>query len=448
MGGPLVPRRCPGNLGAGQVHAWVEGSTQNVFPRYRTLGLRRARNGFSPHPFSSIDSLNGMTAPNHWSEIPPAAAELTVSSGSGRSCPNLGRRIALSILCLLLLSGLLVIALNVTEETGVLGLLAGLTLALIPVVIVLPAILWLDRFEAEPVPQLLFAFGWGAVVATAAALLVNTYSLALLASSAKSVNVTAVLVAPWVEEGLKGLAVVAVYLWRREEFDGIVDGIVYAGLAGLGFAFTENVFYLGKAFQDSGSSGLAVTFVLRAIFGPFAHPLFSMAIGVGLGISVGARQGWLRICAPIAGTAIAVLLHAAWNFSAIAGLRGFIWAYLLFQLPIFIGAVAFALWARRRESRLIDRNLRPYIANGWFTTDEGRMLASTKLRSEARSWAATANGAAGLAAMRSFQRSATELAFARDRSTRAKLSSNQAVVEATLLYEASAARLGFIQSPN
>ncbi|MGL5828698.1 MAG: PrsW family intramembrane metalloprotease, partial [Angustibacter sp.] len=324
----------------------------------------------------------------------------------------------------------------------------GLTLALIPVVIVLPTILWLDRFEAEPVPQLLFAFGWGAIVATASALLVNTYSLALLASSADSFNVTAVLVAPWVEEGVKGLAVLAVYLWRREEFDGIIDGIVYAGLAGLGFAFTENVFYLGKAFQEAGTSGLAVTFVLRAIFGPFAHPLFTMAIGVGLGISVGSRRSWLRALAPIAGLIIAVTLHAAWNLSALAGFRGFVWAYVLFQLPIFLGAISFALWARRRESRLIRRNLWPYVHNGWFTEEEGRMLASTALRSEARAWAASVHGATGLAAMRSFQRLATELAFARDRGTRARLTADQSVVEATLLYEASAARLGFIPNPN
>ena len=77
-----------------------------------------------------------------------------------------------------------------------------------------------------------------------------------------------------------------ILLWRRQEFDGVVDGIVYAGLAGLGFAFTENVLYLGRALQEDGAAGLVVTFVLRCLFGPFAHPLFTMAIGIGLGIAV------------------------------------------------------------------------------------------------------------------------------------------------------------------
>ena len=61
-------------------------------------------------------------------------------------------------------------------------------------------------------------------------------------------DTTAVLVAPWIEEAAKGAAVLLVLLFRRREFDGVVDGIVLAGLSGVGFAFTENVLYFGRAF--------------------------------------------------------------------------------------------------------------------------------------------------------------------------------------------------------
>jgi RsiW-degrading membrane proteinase PrsW (M82 family) len=180
----------------------------------------------------------------------------------------------------------LLLLLVVGGDTGVVGLVAGVVFALVPVFIVVPCLLWLDRFEAEPPTLLVFAFAWGAVVATFVALVVNTYSLALLRDAGGDISTTAVVVAPWVEESCKGAVVLLVLLWRRREFDGVVDGIVYAGLAGAGFAFTENVLYLGRALSESGTAGLAVTFVLRCVVGPFAHPLFTMAIGIGLGVAV------------------------------------------------------------------------------------------------------------------------------------------------------------------
>ncbi len=37
------------------------------------------------------------------------------------------------------------------------------------------------------------------------------------------------------------------FLFRRQNFDGITDGLVLAGITATGFAFTENVLYLGNA---------------------------------------------------------------------------------------------------------------------------------------------------------------------------------------------------------
>ena len=64
-------------------------------------------------------------------------------------------------------------------------------------------------------------------------------------------DVTAVFVAPWFEEAAKGAAVLLVLVFRRREFDGVVDGIVLAGLSGVGFAFTENILYLASAYDGS-----------------------------------------------------------------------------------------------------------------------------------------------------------------------------------------------------
>ena len=58
--------------------------------------------------------------------------------------------------------------------------------------------------------------------------------------------------APIVEEALKAAILVRFYLARKDEFDGVVDGVIYAAMVGLGFAFAENVDYYGRAFQQGG----------------------------------------------------------------------------------------------------------------------------------------------------------------------------------------------------
>lgn len=380
-----------------------------------------------------------------WTAVPSAAAAVRRGGAVRRSARSRVVRALLTALVVVLFLALGLVTLAIIgSDTGVTGLVTGFVVALVPVLVVVPALLWLDRFEAEPTSLLWFAFAWGAVVATFVALLVNSYSLVLLQDAGGDISATAVLVAPWVEETAKGSVVLLVLLARRREFDGVVDGIVYAGLAGVGFAFTENVLYLGRALQDTGTAGLAVTFVLRAVFGPFAHPLFTMATGIGLGVAATTRRRWLRVVAPLAGWLCAVGLHALWNLSAVAGLRGFVTIYVLVQMPIFLAAVGFAVWARRREGRLIGRHLQVYEHNGWFTPHEVVMLTSMPQRRAARAWARSVAGSTGLQAMRAFQAAATELAFLRARMARDTAPTDAREVEKTLLREIATDRYGFV----
>lgn len=383
-----------------------------------------------------------------WSTLPSRAATVPPSVVRPTPRSNAGRILLVVLAGLVMLALALLVVLMIGSDTGPIGFVAGFVFSLVPVAIVLPALLWLDRLEAEPVPQLLFAFGWGAVVATFIALVVNSYSLAVLTQNGGDVTTAAVLIAPWVEESAKGAAVLVIFLWRRREFDGVVDGIVYAGLAGLGFAFTENVLYLGRSLQESGSAGLVVTFVLRGVFGPFAHPLFTMAIGIGLGVASRTPRLWLRVVAPVAGLLVAVLLHGLWNLGAVAGLRGFVGAYVAVQIPVFAAAVAFAIWARWREAKLIRRHLQVYVASGWFTPAEVGMLGSMAERRRARAWAQQVGGSRGRRAMRGFQSAATELAFARDRATRAALDAEAVAIERDLLRQITAQRYGFVGAGN
>ena len=151
---------------------------------------------------------------------------------------------------------------------------------------------WLDRYEPEPARYRLAALGWGAVAAVALSF-VGEQLLFGLPGANQFVNTA--IAAPFIEESAKGLFLVAIVVFRRAEVHGLLDGIIYGALVGIGFAFVEDiVYYLGSL--QSGQLGL--TFFLRGIMGPFAHPLFTAATGLGIGIAVSTRRPAVRVVAP------------------------------------------------------------------------------------------------------------------------------------------------------
>ena len=312
-------------------------------------------------------------------------------------------------------------------EIGLGGVLVGLGFAVIPVLPALAIMLWVDRYEPEPTSLLVFCLAWGTTVAALISVALNSASLRLIDAGGKAgVEVSAVFVAPWVEEGAKGAVILLIMLLRRREFDGIVDGIVFAGLVGLGFAFMENILYFGRAYveglDESGPAGAlaatSVVFIIRGIAAPFAHPLFTAATGIGLGIAATANRPRLRVVAPLVGYLIAVLLHGLWNGAAVSGFRGFVLAYFLIMVPAFAGLVVLVLWARRREGRIVAANLPDYVAAGWLSPAEANALASLSARRYAEVWARRHKGKPGRAAVRRFEDTATELAFLRERMKR------------------------------
>ena len=158
--------------------------------------------------------------------------------------------------------------------------------------------MWLDRYEPEPRSLLVLGLGWGAFVATSIALVLQLFDSVIFQNTDAF---TAVVVAPVTEEATKGLFILLLLFYRRHELDGVLDGLVYAGMVGIGFAFTENILYLTPAYMggdgQAGGLGDAVgLFVVRCLFGPFAHPFFTSFIGIGIGIAVDAPQQG-RACA-------------------------------------------------------------------------------------------------------------------------------------------------------
>lgn len=320
-------------------------------------------------------------------------------------------------LCALVMLGL------ATSRVGIVAVFVGAAAASLPVGPVVGAFLWIDRWEPEPPRMLLGAFLWGGSGAAIVALLINDSTQVIgdaVLGRAQGSIVGGVLVAPLVEEAAKGLFPLAVLLYRRREFDGIVDGVVYAGITAAGFAFMENVFYFGKAFADGGfvgaSKGVLLVLVLRGVLTPFAHPLFTTMTGIGLGVASLARTRRGAWTAGLAGYAVAVTVHGTWNGAATLGSGlDFFGVYFTIMVPIFVGTLLLVLWQRRREQRIVAGQLPSIAANGWCAVAEVTLLASLVGR---RGWQAAVRSRAGDRAAKAvarYQSAVTELAFLRHR---------------------------------
>ena len=303
-------------------------------------------------------------------------------------------------------------ALAITVVLFLMGGPGGLVLTTLLAAVSFPALIavcfWLDRYEPEPGRYRLAALGWGAVIAV---LLSFVAEQLLFSVPGTTTFVDTAITAPVVEEFGKGLFLLAVVIFRRHQLHGLLDGIVYAALVGIGFAFVEDILYYTSALFEGGGAGLTVTFVLRGIMGPFAHPLFTSAIGVGFGIAMSTRRPVLRWLAPLLGYLAAVLLHGTWNGSTFWGARGFFVAYGAVMLPLLLVVLAVAIWARVREGRMLTEGLQQTAQLGWTRPEEIRWVARLADRISSRGYAKRVGGRPAAQALRAYQQTLTEIAF-------------------------------------
>ncbi|HKR12238.1 MAG TPA: PrsW family intramembrane metalloprotease [Pyrinomonadaceae bacterium] len=339
-------------------------------------------------------------------------------------------KIALGILATLiaLMLGLLVL-LVIGIETGPIGFILGLLAATIPVPLYVVLVLWIDRYEGEPLWMLSTAFFWGALVAPFFAFLFNTSSgliVGALASDAEAGEAfAAVISAPIVEEIGKAFILVIFFLWKKDEFDGVVDGIVYASMAGLGFAMTENILYYGNAAATSGGV-LTATVIVRGFFAPFSHPLFTSLTGIGLGLARQSTNLAIKLLTPIVGLLMAIFMHSIWNGSAVFGGGGvFVLTYIVVMVPAFLIMLIVIMMSLRREGQVVRQFLTIEIERGFLTREEYDQLGSIFGRMGSSFNAFSNTGMKGWRARRRFNQLASELAFHRSRVSRGIHSRNQ-----------------------
>ena len=231
----------------------------------------------------------------------------------------------------------------------------------------------IDLYEREPLRYVVPVFIWGFAVATTIALVFNTIASVTFDAvvSKEAANfLTAVFVAPVVEECSKGLALliifVVAYLASRRrrliEFAGVMDGIVYGAAVGFGFALAEDILY--------GMQYGVETFLVRRIFGGFAHAAFTSLTGIGIGLIPFVHNRVLKAVPPILGLLGAILLHATFNF--LATVFGAV-AYLFMFLVVLAYLVVILVWLTI-ERRAIRGELREEVAEGFISPEEYAIL--------------------------------------------------------------------------
>jgi RsiW-degrading membrane proteinase PrsW (M82 family) len=314
---------------------------------------------------------------------------------------------------------LLVVFGYLTVFLGPAAVAVGFVAALLPLVVVLAAVAWIDRWEPEPRLALLFAFLWGAAASVAIALLVDLgvqLTAVLTTGQTADAVLGATVQAPIVEETAKGLGLLILFFAAHKHFSGPVDGLVYSIVIASGFAFTENIQYFGLALVEGGPDEFGLTFFMRAIMSPFAHATFTALTGLALGLAARRHAGIGAIGYALVGLVGAILLHALWNGAAflVTSLDSYASYFVLVQVPIFLALTLMTVLVRRHEIRLTRARLGEYARAGWFTPTEVEMLATWPGRRQARAWARTLPGNRG-AAMATFTRDATRLAMTRQR---------------------------------
>jgi RsiW-degrading membrane proteinase PrsW (M82 family) len=295
----------------------------------------------------------------------------------------------------------------------------------------------LDLFEREPTQLLIAALLWGGVIATSLAAQANGAWLSIM-SKVAPLDVTAqwgpAIVGPGVEETLKLMGVITLFLIVPAEFDGVMDGFVYGALVGLGFTVVEDVSYFIHAAVAIAGAGDQVgpvvdTFLVRVVGGGlYSHVLFTGITGIGFAYLVtrpkAARtKGLLGFGACLVA---GVAAHATWNspwMQSVLETAGadkpstlqWVEYGALKGLPFLILLVLLVLFATRSE----EKNFQAIVAGEpdpmVITEAEITSLRSLIARRSARSAAGRMRGPKGSKLTGQLQAAQIEYAMIRSR---------------------------------
>jgi RsiW-degrading membrane proteinase PrsW (M82 family) len=344
---------------------------------------------------------------------------------------GIGAALALLICTIVTLGAVVLVGRGALASEGPGSVLAAITIPLAPALGVALVVFALDRYEREPWLLLLGAFLWGALIAIAPALFLERRLISLLADALDATGLPAglthaasqALSAGFSEEAIKGIGLVILLVLLRDEFDNVTDGILYGALIGAGFAMVENFVY----FALTPRSDLGVLIFGRVVLGWLSHSTFTGFFGAGLGFARETRNHRLRLLAPIAGFAAAVLLHTGFDFVAFgadalatpdmlmrAGALFALVTLLAEYVPLFTAQAVLlriALLALAREAETVREYLVSETLDGILSTDEYLLLQNATIRAAAERIYALRYGLRAWLTARTLYQTMTGLAF-------------------------------------
>ncbi len=221
-------------------------------------------------------------------------------------------------------------------------------MAVLPSLFLLAYFVHLDKARPEPRGEILRAFFLGVFSTLPAIILEFTAEIFLrpwIISPLVYAMAEAFLVAALCEEGTK-LFIVRSFIYKRADFDEVMDGIVYTVAAGLGFACMENLLYVA-------SGGMTVALV-RAFTAVPLHTICSVLLGYSIGMARFVPTASEEQSLMFRGLAAAVLMHGVYDFFLFAApVLGGLSAFMVFPL-LFAGI----FMVRRRVRRALAFDVR------------------------------------------------------------------------------------------
>ncbi len=174
--------------------------------------------------------------------------------------------------------------------------------ALAPIAILAYYIYRRDKFQKEPVKELLKAFGMGILSVPVSLLISTPLEFAGFYSMETQTLLDAVKVSflgAAIPEEIAKFLMLWLFVRKSRCFDENVDGIVYASVVSLGFAAVENILYLVTNYESWISVGIT-----RALFSVPGHFFFGVLMGYYYSLfrfypAAGRKVKWLVLGAPI-----------------------------------------------------------------------------------------------------------------------------------------------------
>lgn len=208
-----------------------------------------------------------------------------------------------------------------------------------------------DKYEPEPWRRIFLAVTLG-VLSSIPALLFSYLALLLFDPDAASTSfILAVVVAPIIEEAVKGWIVIT--LAKNRNFDGPLDGIIYGAFVGTGFALAENSLYGITSLINSGFIvGLGVT-SFRGLVQIIGHPLYTGLFGAGVGAyKVGMQT------TQTAKIYRSVFLHSLWNFTSV-----------IFPIALVL-PIIYGIYILRREIKMAVQLDEIAVNEGYYSAKQ------------------------------------------------------------------------------